>query len=155
MKIRLICMGKSHSKEMKSMIEDFESRIKNYVNFEIECFFIKTKSVHQADILRKEMEVILKNKKSSTVLVLLDEKGKSMTSKTFAVFLQELFNKGVKEINFVIGGAYGFHDDLYKISHHKISLSKMTFTHQMCRLIFVEQLYRGLSILKGEKYHHD
>jgi len=155
MRIRLICIGKPHAREIKSMMEDFESRIKNYVNFEIECFSVKVKRGKQIDILLKEMELILRYNKPSTVLMLLDEKGQSMTSKAFAIFLQDLFNRGVKEINFVIGGAYGFHDELYKMAHYKVALSKMTFTHQMCRLIFVEQLYRGLSILKGEKYHHD
>lgn len=156
MKIRLVCIGKPNQSELKTLFEDFRSRLVKYVNFEVVFCPIKVKGNHtKLDLQLKEMEAILKYKTTSTALVLLDEKGKTMTSVEFSTFLQSQFNQGFKEITFAIGGAYGFHPDLYVQANQKIALSKMTFTHQMCRLIFVEQLYRGLTILKGEKYHHD
>ena len=159
MKIRLVCIGKPNQSELKTLFEDFKSRILKYVNFEVVFCPIKVKGSNtKIDLQQKEMEAILKYKTTSTALVLLDENGKTMTSVEFSTFLQNLHEPTVYYsllFIFAIGGAYGFHPDLFVQANQKVALSKMTFTHQMCRLVFVEQLYRGLTILKGEKYHHD
>ena len=101
-----------------------------------------------------EAEIILKQLGTNEVMILLDEKGKQYTSNEFAGFLQKKMNSGFKSVCFVIGGAYGFSNTLYNKAVGKIALSKMTFTHEMARLFFIEQTYRAMTILKGEKYHH-
>ena len=98
--------------------------------------------------------MLLKNIDENAQLILLDDKGKTYTSETFATFISQKMNESIKEIVFVIGGAYGFDEEIYKRAQLKISLSSFTFPHKLCRLIFVEQLYRAFTIIKNEKYHH-
>ncbi|MBL7883656.1 MAG: 23S rRNA (pseudouridine(1915)-N(3))-methyltransferase RlmH, partial [Bacteroidia bacterium] len=103
---------------------------------------------------QKEGELILKHLQPTDRLILLDENGKSFTSVEFSSFFQQQMNSGVKNLVFLVGGPYGFSEEIYKIANGKISLSKMTFSHQMVRLFFIEQLYRAMTILKNEPYHH-
>ncbi|OPZ96728.1 MAG: Ribosomal RNA large subunit methyltransferase H [Bacteroidetes bacterium ADurb.Bin408] len=98
--------------------------------------------------------MLLKHLQQSDIVVLLDEKGRNLTSKEFASFIESCSVQSVKNLVFVVGGAYGFSEKIYELAHHKIALSKMTFTHQMVRLIFVEQLYRGLAIIRNLPYHN-
>ena len=107
------------------------------------------------ELKKKEGQLILGKLESSDHVILLDDKGKSHSSVEFANFLQQKMNSSLKSLVFVVGGPFGFSDEVYQRANSKLSLSKMTFSHQMVRLIFKEQLYRGLSILRGEKYHHE
>ena len=115
----------------------------------------KAKNLSFSQIKEKEGNLILKQIKPSDKLVLLDENGKDYSSKSFSVFVEKMMLLGLKNLIFVVGGAYGFSNEVYNRANSKISLSKMTFSHQMVRLIFVEQLYRAFTILKNEPYHHD
>ena len=114
----------------------------------------KTKNLSSAEIKKHEGKKLLKGIAPGDELVLLDEKGKQFNSVEFASFLQKKFNAGLKKMIFCIGGAYGFSEEVYMRSNSKISLSEMTFSHQMVRLIFLEQLYRAFTIIKGEPYHN-
>lgn len=137
-------------------IKEFEGRIKNYSSYErIELPVVKTaKDTSPLELKKKEAIVLLKQISESDYLVLLDEKGKTYNSVDFAGQLQKMMNRGVKNTCFMIGGAYGFDETVYKRANEKIALSTLTFSHQLVRVIFTEQLYRALTILKGEKYHH-
>ncbi len=156
MKIKLICIGKTG----KSFLEEGENaylkRLKHYVSFEkIEIPDIKqAKNLSEEQIKEKESQLIMAKLQGIERYFLLDEKGKSYTSIAFADFLQKQFNIGGQSLAFIIGGPYGFSDSLYKSATGKISLSSMTFSHQMIRLFFIEQVYRSMTILKGEPYHH-
>ncbi len=156
MDIKLIVVGKTEEKYLIEGIEIYLKRLKHYINFEIYTIpeLKNAKNLSFSQIVQKEGELILKLVSTSDKLVLLDEKGKQESSVNFSVFLEKMMLQGLKNLIFVIGGAYGFSEDVYKRSNDKISLSKMTFSHQMVRLIFVEQLYRAYTILKGEPYHH-
>jgi len=156
MKIILLCVGKTTSSKIDALIGEYEGRLRHYVNFEITFVEVgsKTKSKTAAQQKELEGELILANCKSSAPLILLDEKGKRMPSTEFAKFIQGEMNRGPKELVFCVGGAFGFSEQVYQKAVRKISLSDMTFTHQMVRLFFTEQLYRAFTILKGEKYHH-
>ena len=127
------------------------------VNFEIEIIpdIKNVKNLNQVQQKEKEGELILSKLKNTDQLVLLDEKGKEFRSLDFASYLQKKMNSGIKQLVLVIGGPYGFSESVYKKSTGKVSLSKMTFSHQMTRLFIVEQLYRGFTILKNEPYHHE
>ena len=114
----------------------------------------KVKHLSEAQQKEKEGELILAKTQTSDILILLDENGKQMDSVSFSDYLQKHLNSGIKQLIFVIGGPYGFSDALYKRANGKLGLSKMTFSHQMVRLFFIEQLYRGFTILKNEPYHH-
>jgi 23S rRNA (pseudouridine1915-N3)-methyltransferase len=155
-KIKLICVGKTGKSFLDEGEHHYIKRLQHYLNFErVEIPDIKqAKSLTEEQIKQKESEQILAKIGAQDRLFLLDEKGKSYTSEGFSEFLQKEFNKGGQGITFVIGGPYGFSDDLYAKATGKISLSQMTFSHQMVRMFFVEQLYRGMTILKGEPYHH-
>jgi len=137
--------------------EEFGSRLKHYTDFEIVVIPNPKNSgkLEIADLKNKEAENILLKILPSYFLVLLDEKGTQFSSVEFAGFLQKRMNSGVKNLVFVIGGAYGFSEKLYERANSKISLSKMTFSHQLIRLIFAEQLYRAFTILRNEKYHNE
>ncbi len=156
MKIRLICVGKTERSYLKEGESEYLKRLKHYCSFEkIEIPELKNaKKLSENQIKLEEGKLILANLESSEQLILLDENGKSYSSVGFSKFLQKKFNQGGKSIVFVVGGAYGFSDDIYTRSDGKISLSEMTFSHQMVRLFFIEQIYRALTILKGEPYHH-
>lgn len=157
MTIKLIAIGKTDRSELQTLFNNYLQRLKHYVKFELEVIpdIKNAKNLSIAQQKQKEGELILKKIISSDVLVLLDEKGKQYSSKEFANVLQKRMNSGIKNLVFVIGGPYGFSNDVYARANQKISLSKMTFSHQMVRLFVVEQIYRGFTILKNEPYHHD
>ena len=149
-------IGKTNEKYLIEGISNYQKRLKHYTNFEmIEIPNIKNaKNLSEAELMKKEGELILKQIQSSDYLVLLDDKGKDFTSPKFAQKLQQWMLSGKKRLVFVVGGAYGFSEEVYKRGNEKLSLSKMTFSHQMVRLFFVEQIYRGYTILNNEPYHH-
>jgi len=157
MKIKLLAIGKTDAKNLQALIETYQNRLKHYINFEIEIIpdIKNVKNLSQSQQKEKEGELILKKLSPTDVLILLDEKGKEFRSIEFSKYLQKKMNSGIKQLVIVIGGPYGFSDEIYKKSVGKISLSKMTFSHQMIRLFIVEQLYRAFTILKNEPYHHE
>jgi 23S rRNA (pseudouridine1915-N3)-methyltransferase len=156
MRIILLQVGKTEEKYLLEKIKEYAQRVSHYNSFELmEIPAIKqTKSFDQEFIKKKEGELILKKVTASDSLVLLDEKGKQYSSIEFAGFLRSKMNSGTKNLVFVIGGAFGFSDEVYQRANYTLSLSKMTFSHQMVRLFFVEQLYRAYNIISGGKYHH-
>ncbi|CAM4352773.1 23S rRNA (pseudouridine(1915)-N(3))-methyltransferase RlmH [Zobellia roscoffensis] len=156
MTIKLIAIGKTDSKALLQLIGEYENRLKHYIKFELEIIpdIKNTKNLSEAQQKEKEGELILKNLTNTDVLVLLDENGKQFSSVDFSAYLQKKMNAGLKQLVFVIGGPYGFSSDVYNKAQGKISLSKMTFSHQMVRLFVVEQVYRAFTILRNEPYHH-
>lgn len=156
MKIKLIMIGKTTGDLYIDAIDNYTNRIKHYNNFSIHVIpgLKNTKKLSQEQQKQAEGELILKELTAQDTVILLDERGKEYRSMEFAKWLE---NKQLtaQNIVFVIGGPYGFSDSIYKRANEKISLSKMTFSHQMVRLIFVEQLYRACTIIKGESYHHE
>jgi 23S rRNA (pseudouridine1915-N3)-methyltransferase len=157
MQIKLIAIGKTDNKAIISLIEEYAKRLNFYVKFEFEVIpdLKNTKSISEIIQKEKEGEMILKKLTLSDDLILLDERGKSYSSMDFADYLQKKMNAGLKQLIFVIGGPYGFSDEVYSRANGKLSISKMTFSHQMIRPFFIEQLYRGFTILKNEPYHHE
>ncbi|MFD2586882.1 23S rRNA (pseudouridine(1915)-N(3))-methyltransferase RlmH [Croceitalea marina] len=157
MTIRLIAIGKTDNTELQNLIADYVKRLGHYIKFELDIIpdLKNAKNLSEEQQKQKEGELILKKITTSDVLVLLDEKGKQFSSKEFANVLQKRMNSGIKKLIFTIGGPYGFSDEVYSRADQKISLSKMTFSHQMVRLFVVEQIYRAFTILRNEPYHHD
>ncbi|MFY0631339.1 MAG: 23S rRNA (pseudouridine(1915)-N(3))-methyltransferase RlmH [Flavobacteriaceae bacterium] len=157
MKIKLLVIGKTDDKNLIQLIESYQKRLQHYIKFQLEVIpdIKNVKNLSQLQQKEKEGALILSKLQNTDQLVLLDEKGKEFRSIEFANFLQKKMNSGIKQLVLVIGGPYGFSDAVYKKSMGKISLSKMTFSHQMIRLFVVEQLYRGFTILKNEPYHHE
>lgn len=157
MKIKLLAIGKTDDKNLQSLIENYQKRLKHYIGFQLEVIpdIKNVKNLTEQQQKIKEGEIILKKLASTDQLVLLDEKGTAFRSIEFSKFLQKKMNSGIKQLVLVIGGPYGFSDDIYKKAQGKISLSKMTFSHQMIRLFVVEQIYRAYTILKNEPYHHE
>ncbi|MCH2223371.1 MAG: 23S rRNA (pseudouridine(1915)-N(3))-methyltransferase RlmH [Crocinitomicaceae bacterium] len=157
MKIKLICVGKTIKGYLKDGENEYLKRLKHYCSVEmIEIPELKNaKKMSRAQIKAEEGKLILNLIKPQEQLILLDENGHQFGSVQFSKFIEKRKNQGGKSIIFVIGGAYGFSDDVYVKSQSKISLSSMTFSHQMVRLFFLEQLYRAHTILKGEPYHHN
>ena len=156
MKITLILNGKTEDDYIIKGFTTYEQRLKHYLSFETIVIpaLKNTKALSIEQQKQKEGELILKHINSSDRVILLDENGKEYTSVHFSEYIQQQMNSGIKNLLFVVGGPYGFSDDIYKRANGKISLSKMTFSHQMVRLFFVEQLYRAMTILKNEPYHH-
>lgn len=156
MKVKFIVIGKTTDKYLITGIDDYNKRLKRYCNYEyIELNGVRIgKSATKEETQKKEAEILFSKIEDNDFLVLLDEKGKEFTSVKFGEYLKGHQMRGTKKIVFVIGGAYGFSEKIYQRANAKIALSQMTFTHQMVRLIFCEQLYRGFTITKGEKYHH-
>ncbi|WP_299317667.1 23S rRNA (pseudouridine(1915)-N(3))-methyltransferase RlmH [uncultured Maribacter sp.] len=156
MTIKLLAIGKTDSSQLQELIEVYQKRLQHYVNFEIELIpdLKKTKNLSEDQQKDKEGELILKRLAPTDVLILFDEKGKQYTSVEFSTFLQKKMNSGIKQLVFLIGGPYGFSNEIYSKATGKISLSKMTFSHQMVRLFITEQVYRAYTILKNEPYHH-
>ncbi len=154
--IKLIAIGKTDNVQLQDLINEYSNRLKHYVRFELEIIpDIKTaKNLSETQQKEKEGGFILKKLTSSDVLILLDENGKQFTSIEFSSYLQKKMNSGIKQLVLAIGGPYGFSNEVYAKAQGKISLSKMTFSHQMVRLFVVEQLYRSFTILKNEPYHH-
>lgn len=157
MQINLLCIGKTDDKEITSLINYYIKRLPKHWNFEItEIPDVKNARNLSADLLKKEEAKLFMNYIDRTDLVLiLDEKGKQFTSREFSHKIDTWMNSSVKKVHLLIGGAYGFSDDIYIRANEKISLSKMTFTHQMIRLFIVEQFYRADQILQGKPYHND
>lgn len=153
MKILLLQVGKTDEQYLQSGIALYENRIKFYNSFETETIlFSKKMSIPEQKI--QEGKLLLKKIADNDYVVLLDENGKQHTSVEFSNWMQKNLNTGNKKLVFIIGGPFGFSEEIYQRANEKIALSKMTFSHQMVRLFFVEQLYRTFTILKGEKYHH-
>lgn len=157
MKITLLTIGKTEDKYLSEGIEIYLKRLKHYVPFRIQEIpeLKNTKSLSREQQKAKEAELIFKNINSTDHVILLDENGQELSSKQFSVFLNKKMVGGQQHLVFIVGGPYGFSEDVYQRSNEKISLSRMTFSHQMIRLFFTEQLYRAYTILKGEPYHHE
>ena len=154
MNIKLLYIGKNKNNNIETLIENYEDKIKHFINFKIQCLKTKNKSSQKSSIIKFDSEIIFKNLKKEDIIILLDEKGKDFNSMEFSKFLEERMIRGVKNLTFVIGGAYGFSKELREFAQNKISLSKMTFSHDMARLFFVEQLYRSLTIINNIPYHN-
>ena len=156
MKIKVLVLGKTDAKALKELIQKYESRLRHYIPFSMEIIpdLKHTKNLSISLQKEKEGQLILNKINTSDRFFLLDEKGKDYDSIEFSMFLQKQMNSGLKQMVLAIGGPYGFSNAVYKSAHGKVSFSKMTFSHQMIRLFVVEQLYRGMSILKNEPYHH-
>ena len=157
MKIKLIVVGKTNTAYLKTGENEYENRLKHYCNVEeIIINDVKNGSkLSEKELKIKEGDLILKKIDSIAKVVLLDNNGEIYSSNEFSNFLKENMLHSTKSLVFIIGGAYGFSDKVYKRGNNKLSLSKMTFSHQLVRLIFKEQLYRAFTIIKREKYHHE
>ena len=157
MKITLLVIGKTDAAYLKEGLNEYLKRLKHYVNFEIVVIpdIKKAKNIGIENQKKREGELILTKKGVGKEIHLFDENGKTLSSRELAQFLEKKMLSGLKELVFVIGGPYGFSDEVYKNASSKISLSRLTFSHQMVRLICTEQIYRAFTILKGEPYHHD
>ena len=156
MNIKLIAIGKTDNKSLQSLIDDYTKRLSFYIKFDLDIIpdIKNVKNLSESQQKEKEGELILSKITPTDNLILLDENGKSFSSMDFSNELQKKMNAGIKTLVFVIGGPYGFSDTVYAKANGKISLSQMTFSHQMVRLFFIEQVYRGFTILKNEPYHH-
>jgi len=156
MTIKLLTVGKTDDKDLQKLIAQYQKRLQHYCKFEMEVIpdLKKTKNLDETLQKQKEGILILNKTNPSDLLVLLDEKGKEFTSMGYSKWLQKQMNTGMKQLIFVIGGPYGFSEEVYARANQKLALSKMTFSHQMVRLFFTEQLYRAFTILKNEPYHH-
>ncbi|MEO0037084.1 MAG: Ribosomal large subunit methyltransferase [Bacteroidota bacterium] len=156
MNIRLLAIGKTDNKSLQSLIDDYTKRLSFYIKFDLEVIpdIKNVKNLSEAQQKEKEGELILSKISATDQLILLDENGSTFSSVAFSDYLQKKMNAGIKTLVFVIGGPYGFSEEVYKKAQGKVSLSEMTFSHQMVRLFVIEQLYRGFTILKNEPYHH-
>jgi 23S rRNA (pseudouridine1915-N3)-methyltransferase len=155
MKIELRTVGKTNETYLKEGIALYEKRLKHYMNYDSVVLPDVKKKLNSDALKNAEAEMILTALEREDYLVLLDENGKTYTSVEFSTFLGRQMNTSIKKIVFQVGGAYGFSEAVYQRAQHSISLSKMTFSHQMVRLFFVEQLYRAFTILRNEKYHNE
>ncbi|NHM04155.1 23S rRNA (pseudouridine(1915)-N(3))-methyltransferase RlmH [Flavobacterium celericrescens] len=156
MNIRLISIGKTDNKDLQSLINDYTKRLSFYVKFDLEIIpdIKNVKNLSETQQKEKEGELILSKISVTDQLILLDENGKTFSSVGFSDYLQKKMNTGIKTLVFVIGGPYGFSETVYQKAQGKVSLSEMTFSHQMVRLFVIEQIYRGFTILRNEPYHH-
>ena len=157
MEITVLSIGKVASRWIKDGVEIFEDRIGKYIKYSsLTIPDVKiSKALSKENIKEEEGKLIIQNVSPSDFVVLMDEKGQEFTSKEFAGWIQKQMNAARKRIVFVLGGPFGFSNAVYSRADYKIALSKMTFTHEMAKLILSEQIYRGLTILKGEPYHHE
>jgi 23S rRNA (pseudouridine1915-N3)-methyltransferase len=156
MTIRLLCIGKTDSPEIQSLLTLYEKRLSHYIRFErVELPDVKRKNNSPEQQKSAEAELILKKLRPQDTLILLDEKGKEMRSIEWANQLEKRMVQSSKDLVYVVGGPYGFDQRIYEKAEGKFSLSKMTFSHQMVRLFFVEQLYRAFTIIRKEPYHHE
>ncbi|MBF04032.1 MAG: 23S rRNA (pseudouridine(1915)-N(3))-methyltransferase RlmH [Flavobacterium sp.] len=156
MNIKLLTIGKTDNKNLQALMDEYTKRLGFYIKFDLEIIpdIKNVKNLSEAQQKEKEGELILSKITATDHLILLDEKGKTFSSVGFSEFLQKKMNAGIKTLVFVIGGPYGFSDTVYKQAVGKVSLSEMTFSHQMVRLFIIEQIYRGFTILRNEPYHH-
>jgi 23S rRNA (pseudouridine1915-N3)-methyltransferase len=157
MKILLLVIGKTDEKYLIEGMDKYRNRLKHYIGFDYEEIpdIKNRKSLSEAQQKKQEGDLILSKINAGDKLVLLDDKGKDYSSIYFSKHLQQQMNSGIKRLVFVVGGPYGFDASVYAKSQGKLSLSKMTFSHQMIRLFMVEQVYRAMTILKNEPYHHE
>ena len=157
MKIQLIVVGKTTDKHIEALVADYAARVGHYVPFAIEVIpeIKNTKALSEAQQKEREGELIAKSLREGDYLVLLDEGGREFRSVGFATYLQQRQHTVSKRLVFVVGGPYGFSPAIYARAAEKLSLSRMTFSHQMVRLFFVEQVYRAMTILRGAPYHHE
>lgn len=157
MKIQLLCMGPTREKAVADSIRKYVSRIPHYMPFEMVCLPDVKVSLKTSQMQQKELEgrKFLENIVPADFVVLLDERGKEYTSRDFADFIGRKSVELPRNLIFIIGGPYGFSQQMYERANARISLSKMTFPHELVRLFIVEQLYRAQTILRGEPYHHD
>lgn len=157
MRIIFLVIGKTNEKYLIDAIDEYTSRLKHYIPFETIVIpeLKNVKNVSVSDQKEKEADLILKNIQSGDCVVLLDEHGKEFTSLAFSAYIEKKMHTSNKRLLFIVGGPYGFSPRIHSLANEKISLSKMTFSHQMIRLIFIEQLYRAMTILNHEPYHHE
>ncbi|MBQ1227100.1 MAG: 23S rRNA (pseudouridine(1915)-N(3))-methyltransferase RlmH [Alistipes sp.] len=157
MNIELIVIGKTDQQEVASLVEQYAKRVNHYCKFTVTTIADVKNTRNMAPSRQKQLEgeMILRLISDGDWLVLMDERGRQFTSMEYADWLQKRMLSGVKRLAIVIGGPYGFSDEVYKRANEKISLSKMTFSHQIVRAIFAEQLYRAFTILNNEPYHHE
>lgn len=157
MKGVLIVVGKTTDKRFEAIIQEYIERIRHYIPFTIEIIpeLKNTKGLSQDEQKKREGEQILKSFQAGDYIVLLDEHGSERTSMDFASWMQKKMAAGPKRLVFIVGGPYGFSDAIHQKGNEEISLSRMTLSHQMIRMFFVEQIYRAMTILNGEPYHHE
>ncbi|TLX70860.1 23S rRNA (pseudouridine(1915)-N(3))-methyltransferase RlmH [Labilibacter sediminis] len=157
MKVVLVLIGKTDEAYLETGIRKYLDRLKHYIPFEMKIIpdLKNTKNLREDQQKNKEGELILQQLQAGDEVVLLDEGGKAFSSREFSGFIEQKSLRGLKRLVFVIGGPYGFSKEVYSKANGKVSLSRMTFSHQMIRLIFTEQLYRAMTILKNQPYHHD
>lgn len=157
MKFILLMIGKTNGASLQKLIEDYQSRVQHYLSFETVIIpeLKNTKNLSTQEQKEKEADLILKQIDNQDDVILLDEKGKQFGSVAFAGFLEKKMHSSAKRMIFVIGGPFGFSQRIYDRANGMISMSPMTFSHQMIRLIFAEQLYRAMTIIRGESYHHE
>lgn len=156
MRITLLVVGKTTDAHIETLIQDYQKRLAHYIPFALQVIpeLKNTKSLTSEQQKVAEGEQILRSITPNSDLILLDEHGKEYRSVEFADYMQKRMSSG-RDVVFVVGGPYGFSEAVYARANGKISLSKMTFSHQMVRLFFVEQIYRAMTILRGEPYHHE
>ncbi|MCR5696147.1 MAG: 23S rRNA (pseudouridine(1915)-N(3))-methyltransferase RlmH [Marinilabiliaceae bacterium] len=157
MKLTLLTIGKTDDAYINEGITRYTDRIRHYMPFEMVVLpdVKRSKGLTPEMQKRAEAKIISEQLTPTDIVCLLDENGKEYTSRAFADYITKTSNSGARRLIFIIGGPYGFDDEIYSKANHKISLSRMTFSHQMVRLIFAEQLYRAMTIIRGEPYHHD
>ena len=156
MKITLLVVGKTTDSHIQALLQDYQKRLGHYIPFSLTVIpeLKNTKSLTSEQQKQAEGELILRNMTASTDMILLDERGKEFRSVEFADYVQKKMSSG-RDLVFVVGGPYGFSEAVYQRANGQISLSQTTFSHQMVRLFFVEQIYRAMTILRGEPYHHE
>lgn len=157
MKVVLLVVGKTTDRHFEAGIAEYASRLSHYLQFSIEVIpeLKSTRSLSQGEQKEREAIMIAKALQPSDHVVLLDEHGTERTSMEFAAWMQRKMAMGLRRLVFVVGGPYGFADSVHMLAKEKVSVSRMTFSHQMIRLVFVEQIYRAMTILGGEPYHHE
>ena len=154
MNIKLVVIGETNNKNLKVLTDQYIDKLKHYIKFDLIIIKDQKKKIPENIQIKKEGEKILSILKKNEFIILLDENGEHKSSVAFSKFIQKKLNSGIKTITFIIGGPYGFSSEIKSISNYELSLSKMTFSHEMIRMFFTEQLYRAFSILKNEPYHH-
>lgn len=157
MEITLIVIGKTNAKYLIEGLDEYTRRLKHYITYNINVIpdIKNTKNLSEEQQKETEGKLILNALKPGDFIVLLDERGKEFSSMQFSDYLQRKMNSGLRRLVFVVGGPYGFSKDIYSKADEKLSLSKMTFSHEMIRLFFTEQIYRAMTIIRGEPYHHE
>lgn len=157
MKLSLLVIGKTTDRHVQTLIDDYASRLSHYVPFSLDVIpeLRNTKALSEEQQKAQEAELIKKQLQAGDYVVLLDEHGAERRSVDFATWLQKRMNAGSRRIVFIVGGPYGFDSAIHSLANEEISLSQMTFSHQLIRVLFIEQLYRACTILRGEPYHHE